>query len=168
MAPECQDVASRGDVAALRRLIAEDADGNAKDQHGQTALMMAAPAWRTSVIRCLLECQPDLNHTAKYHLSALMLPVLHLHVDVVRALVDAGVDLSIPGNGAPGFRERTALDLAEEEGHQDLIEVFQSSRGKTNRPEPGRMERGRASTRVTDTCSSPCTRYVRGASVVAA
>ncbi len=111
-------------MAALRRLIAEGADVDAKDQHGQTALMMAARDGHTSVVRCLLECQPDLNHAAKYHLSALMLAVIRRHVEVVRALVNAGADLTIRGTGAPGFHEKTARDLAHQ-GHQDLVEALE-------------------------------------------
>jgi len=111
----------------LRRLIGEGADVDAKDQHGQTALMLAARDGHTSAVRYLLECQPDLNHTAKYHLSALMLAVIRRHVDVVRALVDAGADLTIRGTGAPGFDEKTALDLALGQDRQDLVDALRAT-----------------------------------------
>ena len=54
----------------------------------------------------------DLNATAKYRLSALMLAVIAGHADVARRLVSAGADLTITGSGAPGFEGKTAHDLA--------------------------------------------------------
>jgi ankyrin repeat protein len=116
----------------LKRLIAGGADIDAKDQHGQTALMIAARVGHTQAVRCLLECRPDLNHTAKYHLSALMLAVLNRRVEVVRALVEAGADLEIRGTGAPGFHDKTALDLATGQKRHDLVEMLQSTTN-TNR-----------------------------------
>ena len=77
-------------MEALTRLISAGANIDARDQHGQTALMNAAREGRTSVVRCLLMHHPDLDHTAKYRLSAVMLAVINGHVEIVRALVEAG------------------------------------------------------------------------------
>jgi len=63
-------------------------------------------------VRWLTAHGADLNHTAKYHLSALMLAVINGRDAIVGILVDAGADRSIEGSEAPGFAGKTALDIA--------------------------------------------------------
>jgi ankyrin repeat protein len=75
--------------------------------------MVAARDGRTSVVRWLIERGADLNHTAKFHLSALMLAVINGRDVIVGLLADAGADRTIRATGAPGFADKTALDLAE-------------------------------------------------------
>ena len=75
--------------------------------------MNAARDGHAAVVRLLVDRGAQVNHTAKYGLTALMLAVIRSHVDVVRVLVDAGADLQVKGTGAPGFHGKTALDLAE-------------------------------------------------------
>ena len=101
-----------GSVESLEALLDAGADVDAKDDHGQTALMNAARDGHTPVVRLLVARGADLNHTAKYNLSALMLAVINGRDAIVGVLVDAGADLSIKGSGAPGFAGKTALDLA--------------------------------------------------------
>jgi ankyrin repeat protein len=55
----------------VRRLLAAGADVNARDRHGQTALMLAAHRGALDVVEALIEAGADLNTTAKYNLSAL-------------------------------------------------------------------------------------------------
>jgi uncharacterized protein len=100
------------DVDALNRLVSTGLPIDAKDEHGQTALMAAARDGRTPVAQWLIDHGADLNHTAKFNLTALMLAVVNGRVPIVRALVAAGADLTIRGTGAPGFHDQTALDLA--------------------------------------------------------
>ena len=112
MRPEWQAAVKAGDVETLERLLAAGHDIDARDEHGQTALMVAAREGRTAVVRFLAGRGADLNHTAKFHLTALMLAVINGRAAIVRALVDAGADLTVRGTGAPGFHDKTALDLA--------------------------------------------------------
>ena len=51
----------------------------------------------------LVQAFTNLNVTAKYGLSALMLAIVAGHAEVVRLLADAGTDLSLRGTGASGF-----------------------------------------------------------------
>jgi hypothetical protein len=101
-----------GDVEALEALLDAGADIDAKDDHGQTALMNAARDGHTPVVRLLVERGAGLNHTAKYNLSAIMLAVINGRDAIVGVLADGGADLTIKGTGAPGFAGKTALDLA--------------------------------------------------------
>jgi len=68
-----------------------------------------------------------LNHTAKYGLSALMLAVVRGHVDVVRTLVWCGADTSLRGTGAPGFADKTALDLAVDRNDAEMVRMLGTS-----------------------------------------
>lgn len=112
MTPEWETAVHRGSVDELQHLLNSGSDIDARDGHGQTALMLAAAKGSGPLVGWLIERGAALDHTAKYGLSALMLAVVRGHVDVVRRLTDAGASVSLRGTGAPGFAEKTALDLA--------------------------------------------------------
>ena len=112
MNAEWRAAVKAGDVHALELLLDAGSDVDAKDEHGQTALMNAARDGQTPVVRLLVSRGADLNHTAKFNLSAIMLAVINGRDAIVGVLADAGADLTIKGTGAPGFAGKTALDLA--------------------------------------------------------
>jgi ankyrin repeat protein len=113
-----------GDADFIGRLIAQGADANSKDRHGQTALMIASTKGLSSIVNLLVENQAELDHTAKYNLSALMLAVVNNHSEIVKLLVKAGADLAIRGTGAPGFSGFTALELAERAGRVEIAAIL--------------------------------------------
>lgn len=113
MTPDWKAAVKADDAARLEALLAAGADVNARDEHGQTGLMIAARDGRTAAVRWLVAHGADLNHRAKFNLSALMLAVINGRDAIVGILVDAGADRSIRGTGAPGFDGKTALDIAE-------------------------------------------------------
>lgn len=125
MTNDWEQAVRRGDMDALRRLAAEGHDIDARDQHGQNALMIAAHDGRSDVVTFLLESGAQLNHTAKYGLSALMLAVIRGDLDIATALVRAGADVTIRGTGAPGFTGKTALDLAIAQGRTDIAALLE-------------------------------------------
>ena len=110
----------QGALPAIEALLAAGCDIDALDDHGQTALMNAARDGRLAVAHLLIQRGASLNHHAKYGLTAVMLAVIRDHEDIVRLLVDAGADLSLRGSGAPGFHDRTALDLAKARGNTTI------------------------------------------------
>jgi ankyrin repeat protein len=118
--PFWQDAIERGDVDAIRELVARDADVDALDRYGQTGLMLAARAGRADLVAALIEHGADLDVTAKFGLSAIMLAVVNRHAEVARLLIRAGCDRTLRGSGAPGFAGKTARDLAEEQGLHGL------------------------------------------------
>ena len=124
MTDEWQTATARGDLVAIEALIARGIDINARDAHGQTALMNAARDGQPEVVQLLVAHGADLNHRAKFNLTALMLAVVRGHPDIVRTLVSAGADLTVRGTGAPGFHEMTALDLARARGDTALVSLL--------------------------------------------
>lgn len=120
MDPFWRDAIERGDVDAIRELVARDVDVDALDRYGQTGLMLAARAGRADLVAALIEHGADLDVTAKFGLSALMLAVVNGHAEVARLLVRAGCDRTLRGSGAPGFAGKTARDLAAEQGLHEL------------------------------------------------
>jgi len=130
MRPDWERAVRRDDPHALARLLDEGADIDARGAHGQTGLMLAVLGGATRAAAFLVERGAALDHTAKYRLSALMLAVVRNQPDVVRLLAAAGADLSIRGAGAPGFHDKTALDLAEAAGRTEIAAILR-------RPGPG-------------------------------
>lgn len=106
----------RADLQQIHLLLAEGAPVDARDHHGQTALMLAAHAGHRELVETLLSHRADLNVTAKYGLNALMLAIIAGHTEIAQLLADAGTDLSTQGTGAPGFAGKTACDLAAGRG----------------------------------------------------
>lgn len=113
------------DVTKVSLLLEQGADVNARDAHGQTALMRAALKGDVQLAGVLAEQGADLNVTAKYNLSALMLAVIGGHTEVVQILVEAGADLSIRGSKAvPGFYGKTGLALARDAGRTSITQLL--------------------------------------------
>ena len=101
-----------GDLQAVRDLLRAGTDVDARNRHGQTALMLAAHRGHGDIPALLVEAGADLNVAAKYNLTPLMLAIVAGHAAVARLLIQAGPTLDIRGTGAPGFAGKTAYDLA--------------------------------------------------------
>jgi predicted PurR-regulated permease PerM len=134
MTTDWTSAVDREDLAAIERLLGAGADIDARDEHGQTALMNAARDGRTAVVRLLVHRGADLDHAAKYGLTALMLAVLRGHVEVVRILAEAGADRDRRGTGAPGFAGKTALDLAAGLEHAEMVGLLERDPRREPRP----------------------------------
>jgi uncharacterized protein len=127
MTREWEAAVRRGSIDELERLVNSGSDVDARDKHGQTALMLAAAEGYGPLVSWLIERGAGLDHTAKYGLSALMLAVVRGHLDVVRRLTAAGAGLSLHGTGAPGFAGKTALDLAIARDDPEMIDILRSA-----------------------------------------
>ncbi|MBU1426388.1 MAG: ankyrin repeat domain-containing protein [Gammaproteobacteria bacterium] len=119
-----EDAIKRNDAQALHSLLAQGTNIDARDNHDQTALMLAAHAGHREVVELLIAHRANLNVTAKFGLSALMLAIVAGHEEIAILLAGAGADLSLRGSGAPGFAGKTAYDLAVERGMQELAKIL--------------------------------------------
>ena len=72
------------------------------------------------MVELLVEHRANLDVTAKFGLSALMLAIVAGHAEIAELLVRAGADVSLRGSGAPGFAGKTAGDLALARGMLEL------------------------------------------------
>jgi ankyrin repeat protein len=90
-------------------LLDQGADVDARNRHGQTALMLAAHTGHRQAVAVLVAHRANLNTTAKYGLSALMVALVAGYVEVARLLADTGTDLSLGGTGGVGLHWQDGL-----------------------------------------------------------
>jgi ankyrin repeat protein len=65
-----------------------------------------------------------------------MLAAINGHADIVRTLADAGARLDLRGTGAPGFADRTALDLALARNDETIVGILRSRAAPRRPPSP--------------------------------
>jgi ankyrin repeat protein len=127
MRKDWRDAALSGNCARLEAVLADGGDIDAKDKFGQTALMLAARHGQAGIVEILLGAGAQLDVTAKYGLSAVMLAVINHHEDIARTLAGAGADLTLRGTGDAGFFDKTAADIALENGQLALGEFLREA-----------------------------------------
>ena len=130
MSPDWQRAAEIGDALRLAEMLEAGAEIDTLDRYGQTALMLAARNGHYEAVSVLVDADADLDHTAKYNLSALMLAALNDRLEVVEQLMEAGADSEIEGSGAPGFAGKTALEIAEDLGREEIAEAIRMGRNR--------------------------------------
>ena len=113
------DAAARGDLAAVRRLIAEKTDVNAARVDGMTALHAAVQADRLDVADALLRAGAKGAAVDRYGITPLYLASVNGNADLIRRLLDAGVD---PNASDPGGE--TALMTAARTGTPAALRVL--------------------------------------------
>jgi superfamily I DNA/RNA helicase/very-short-patch-repair endonuclease len=117
-----KEATKQGDLARVRSLLEKGMEINAKDEHGQTALMNAAHAGQVELVRLLIGQGADLNVTSKYNLSALMLALIARRTEAARLLIEAGADVNI--RSTRNFSGITALSLAEQDGQDEIASLL--------------------------------------------
>lgn len=125
MDEEWRKAAIDGDLTVIQAGLEAGADVDAKDKYGQTALMLAAPRGHEAIVRRLIDAGADLNVTAKFGLSAIMLAVVNHKPVIAEALAKAGADLRLRGKGEGGFYDKTAAELARENGQVELADILE-------------------------------------------
>ncbi len=120
---ELMRAALEGQTAWLKVLLEKAADVNETDNEGRTALMFAVTNMHRDSANVLLEHGADVNLKANDGCTALMLAASSGESDLARALLSKGADVTAK------FREsgKTALDLAKERGHTEIVELLQAA-----------------------------------------
>jgi cytohesin len=84
-----------GTVEELKRVIANGADLNAKDDEGETTLIKAAGAGRTASVEVLIAAGADVNARQTNGYTALMAAAENGRSEIVKALIAAGADVNV-------------------------------------------------------------------------
>jgi ankyrin repeat protein len=113
-----------GNADQVHTLLDAGVDIDCLDRYGQTALMQAAHKGHVPIVRILLQRGAKLDHTAKFGLSALMLAVISDQPEIVRLLLSAGANTDIRGSSRSGPYACTALELAEQMGRRECVQIL--------------------------------------------
>jgi ankyrin repeat protein len=119
---------AKGDLAAVKKLIADGADANGADGSGRTPLLEAVWAGHLDVVKFLIEkgAQVDLADKAGY--TPLMRACEEGHLQVVTYLLGKGASVNSRGK----VKGTTALMLAAEQGHVKVLEALIAHDAKIN------------------------------------
>jgi ankyrin repeat protein len=112
------------DPRLLELTLANGADLDAKDSYDGTGLIRAADRGYLRIVRRLLETDIDVDHVNRLGWTALLEAVIlgggdAVHTEVVRVLVDAGVDTEIGDQNGD-----TALGHARTNGYGEMVEIL--------------------------------------------
>ncbi len=118
----------RVNAERIVQFIDDDADVNATDEDGRTAVYLAAQSGYKDAIEVLIENNADINRETPEG-TALMAAAANGHLEVVDVLLANGVEVN-----AVGPNEQTAIINAARSGHLEIVETL-AAHGATVRPE---------------------------------
>jgi uncharacterized protein len=113
------EAAERGDLAAVRTLLAQKTDVNAAREDGQSALHAAVYADRLDIADALLRAGAMVSARDRYGLTPLYFASLNGSAPIIQRLLDAGAD---PNTADPGGE--TALMTATRTGAVAAMKVL--------------------------------------------
>jgi ankyrin repeat protein len=118
-----------GDGTIVTKLLSDerDIDVNAKDVYGWTALHMAVFHRCSRVVETLMKCSlVDINIQDQRGQTPLHLAASRGRLKIVKALLENGrnIDLDLKDE-----EQRTALDLAEEGNHAQVVDILKAEIG---------------------------------------
>jgi len=113
------DAVARGDLAAVRTLLARGADVNAAQVDGATALHVAVDADRLDLADALLRAGAHASRADRYGVTPIYLASVNGNTTMIRRLLDAGAD---PNSVDP--TGETALMTAARTGVADALRLL--------------------------------------------
>jgi ankyrin repeat protein len=105
----------------VSELVKAGAHVNAKNEHGLTALMLAAIQRAKSIVSILLRAKADPNILDSSKYTALMYAASEVNEEIVRELIDAGTDVDLVNNDG-----KTALEIAKTRRHRNIIKLIEN------------------------------------------
>eukprot|EP01047_Picozoa_sp_COSAG01_P072752 COSAG01_NODE_11655_length_1886_cov_4.837717_1_plen_463_part_00 len=118
-----------GDVAAVRRFVAQGADPNYVDQ-GFPVLCSSAQYGHVEVIRALVEAGATVDQPNKTGSTPLFMASQQGHVAAVAALLGGGVAVDQPRKGGA-----TPLYVASQQGHVAVVEALLGGGATVDQPD---------------------------------
>lgn len=125
------DAVDRGDVAAVRRLVADGADVDETAADSSTALHRAVHADDLAIVEILVDAGAQVSTPTRYNVTPLALAAQNGNAEIVRILLDAGADpdeTSLTG--------QTALMTAALNGRPDAVRVLIDAGAAVDAREP--------------------------------
>ena len=138
--------AQTGHLDGLKAALEADADVDARDGQGWTALMHAANKGYTLLVPLLLEAKADPDVRAPDGATALFMAAVHGHSEIIALLMKAGADTSLKGPkgktaGDVARVKYGGLDIAQENDERaEVLELIQSGRPTRNEIERTRQK----------------------------
>ncbi len=112
--------AMKGPVAIADALVKAGADLAAKDKAGATALMYAAQFGQNDIVKALIAAGANVNAADNIGWTPLIRAAVGENAEAITALLAAGAD-----KNATDFFKRTALQVAEGRGLEDVVAALQ-------------------------------------------
>jgi uncharacterized protein len=125
-ATELKRAVDKDDAFEVRRLVESGADVNAATPEGVTPLMNASGFGNKEIVQLLISKGAQVNAKTKSSYTALMSAALSGQREIIQILLDAGADPNIQDT----VTKKTAMDIAEEKGHKDIVEILRRRGGK--------------------------------------
>jgi ankyrin repeat protein len=108
----------QGHYDIVEYLLENEANVNAKNKHGRTALISAS-AWHPSIVKLLVRKGANVNVADNRGRTALMQATYFYKLEIINFLINSGADLNIKDND-----DRTALDWAKKEEYDDVVKIL--------------------------------------------
>jgi len=127
--------AANGDIAGVKKALAERADVNAKSNDGSTALMIASEKGHIEIAKLLIANRADVNAKVTSGLltgwTALILASENGHFEIVKLLIanHADVNVKVISGLYVGW---TALMIASCNGHLEILKLLIANRADVN------------------------------------
>ena len=131
--------AEAGNVAEIRRALAQGVPVDAADSDGWTALMLAAGEGKLAAVQALVKGGADVNWAGKSGETALIVATASGHMAVVKYLLSEGADKT-----ARTKQGLTAADVAERAKKPELAKLLQVAGRKPAAGASARAGDGRA------------------------
>jgi hypothetical protein len=120
------EAAHRGNNSLVQAFIPAGADVNRPALAGYTPLFVASMYGHTDIVTMLLDAGADVNRQTHIGAipdeTALFIASMNGHADVVRVLLERGADPTIQS-----LRGKTPLQVAQREGHDDVVALLDRS-----------------------------------------
>jgi ankyrin repeat protein len=111
-----------GKIKEVQEALKQGVDVNQRDEHGLTALLLAAINGYEDIVKLLLaDKKIDVNLANKQGYTPLMRAAYFGHKNIVQDLLNAGANKQLVND-----QKKTALQLAQDKGRTEIVKLLQA------------------------------------------